>query len=367
MTRLSRRWSMCLALVAAGALGCASGAPAGTPALVTSVVDDRDPVSLLPAAVDSILTVDLVTLRGSAFAGPFLKAEAPRREGETEDVEPAARGSRTRRGFDELIDVDAWVFARLGATGGERAMLELARGRFDRERVRAAFRNQFADARTTTFGTSSGMTTPTHAVVFLSEEVLAFGPPWALRAVGAVMDGKQPSARQEPWLKHATTALAEVGPGVRPGMKTAVLMFLRASPAVKTELQEVVGFEMEVDHLGARVEVGDEARAYFDTSTTSKPAADELAGKLREALEGLRGRPSVEALGLGPVVRRADVLARGARVVMGLRITSRERAHVASKLAALGELLAKRRDEARAQAEAAADPASSPAAGALPP
>jgi hypothetical protein len=341
---------VCLVLVS---ITCASATPPATSVTVLAV-DDRDPVSLLPATVDSILTVDLVALRASAFAGPFLRPAAPT-DPESGD-EPPEAGSRTRRGFDEITDVDTWVFARMGAPGGERATIELARGRFARDRVSAAFRKQFPDAATTSFGTVTGITSPNQAVAFLSEEVLGLGPPWALRAVAAVMDNRQPSSRNEAWLKTATTALAEVGPGVRPGMKTAVVMLLRATPSVQTELAGAVGFAIDAKHLSARIEVGDEARAYFDTSTVSTEVAEELASRLREALVELRERPSVVALGLGPVVRRADVLARGPRVVMGLRITSRERARVAAKLAAFAELLAKRREEARAQAAAEGQP-----------
>lgn len=357
------RWLVVAHIGAIALMGCAA-TPVPTmqaqdvPAL-KAVVDDRDPVSLLPTSVDSILTVDLVRLRSSSFAGPFLK---PRGHGEVAASEVAAAeqtaaaeeltASRTRRGFDEVADVDLWVFARTGSTGGERGLLELARGRFDRGRVRSAFLRQWPGAHATQFGNSSGLTTPTVAVVFLSETVIGFGPPWALRAAADVMDARQPSLRGMQWLTVARGALAEVGPGVRPGMKTAIELFLRASTQVRAELSEAVSIDMPIEHLSARIEVGDEARAYFNAAVTSKTEADELAVKLREALAGLRGRPSIEALGLGPVVRRAQIDSRGPRVVMGLAITGRQRAQVAEKLAAFATVLARRREEARAQAAA---------------
>src|SRR6185369_15068328 len=67
-------------LVSLTAMGCAESSPApgerGAIALppIHAIADERDLVSLLPETVDSILTVDLARLRGSAFARPLLTA-----------------------------------------------------------------------------------------------------------------------------------------------------------------------------------------------------------------------------------------------------------------------------------------------------
>ena len=150
-------------------IACAESSPARPPAPALpppAKVDERDLVSLLPAAVDSVLTVDLVRMRASAFARPLLEAAA------------AENGpGRRARGFDEITDVDAWAFARVGLPGGERGTLELARGRFDRTRVSDAFRATRPNARATELGGLAGVTDVDLAVAFISPQVVGWGPP----------------------------------------------------------------------------------------------------------------------------------------------------------------------------------------------
>ena len=353
-------YSVLLALAFSPLGGCAE-APTPSPVVTGLVVRERDPISLLPAAVDSILTVDVARLRASAFARPFLSA--------TEGADEAS--SRRKRGFDEIVDVDLWVFARLGTPGGDRATVEIGRGHFIRPRVAAAFRKSWPGARATQFGKLDGITDPNLAVAFVSDEVLVFGPPWAVREIAAVDEGQKASVRTTEWLVRAGQAAARVaehaardrvtssrrGAGNQTQNRRALLatppaaeLFVRASSSTRKELAEALGVGTPIEQLAARLEVDEAARALFIADAGTPENAEALATQLREALAGLHERPSIEALGLAPILGRAAVELKGTEVGVGLAITARERAEVAAKLAEVGALLAKRRqagDQAR--------------------
>jgi hypothetical protein len=320
-------------LAAAVLCACAEvpAVPPATPAPV--VVDEQDLPSLLPGSVDVVLSIDLVRVRASRFAAPLvetLRAEAG----------PLAAGGRNARGFDEVADVDRFVFARFGPPGGERATLELCRGRFDQARVEQAFRTRYPDARPTQFGKAAGITSAGLGLTFLSPRVLAFGPPWALRAATAVLEGRAVSARAAPWLLQAQNAMPAK---LRARGPAAIELVLRATSATRAELEALLETEAPLEHLAARIELGEEARAYLVATGKAPEDAAAMAERLREGLLALRGRPSIESLGLGPVIGRATVASLGPRMLLELGITGRDRALVARKLASLGALLAGRR------------------------
>jgi hypothetical protein len=325
---------------------------------IHAIADERDLVSLLPESVDSILTVDLARLRASAFARPLLTAAT--------NEDGSARGAR---GFDEIADVDAWAFARLATPGGDRATIELARGRFDRERVSAAFRTRWPQSRATGFGRFSGVTEANLAVMFVSPHALAFGPSWALRVIAGVLEGRTPSARGLPWLADINKALArgrapfrdvdaerDAGPGSA-ALAPAAELALRATASTRAELAAAFGVDVPVEHVGARIDVGQAARGLLIASATSPEAAQLLAEQLREGLETLRARPSVRAMGLGRMLARGDVAAKGARVALALTITASEREVVASKLATFASLLARGARGAAGKPAATGEPA----------
>jgi hypothetical protein len=373
---LGRRLSAIL-IACLTALSCAESSPApgerGPAALIPihAIADERDLVSLLPDSVDSILTVDLARLRGSAFARPLLTAAT--------NEDRAARGAR---GFDEIADVDAWAFARMATPGGDRATVELARGRFDRARVTAAFSARWPQSRATQFGRLPGVTEANLAVMFFSPRAVAFGPSWALRVIAGVLEGRTASARALPWLAEVSKALArgrapfrdvdadrgrvrnsgEEGIPGSAALAPAVELALRATASTRSELATAFGVDVPIDHVGARIDVGQAARGLLIATATSPEAAQLLAEQMREGMESLRARPSVRAMGLGRMLARGDVAAKGAKVALALAITGAEREVVANKLATFASLLAR---GARAAADGA--PARDPARPALEP
>jgi hypothetical protein len=317
------------------ALGClasacaeAPAAPPVSPAAATEAVavDDGDLVSLLPATVDSVLTIDLQRVRGARVAAPLLEALA--REG------PLQGEGRTARGFDEVTDVDRWVFARYGPPGGERATIELGRGRFDRDRIERAFTQRFPDATATTFGGMAGVTRVGAGVVVLSPRVVAFGPPWALRVLAGVRAGRTA------WLQQAERSMPAK---LRAAGPAAVELLLRATPSTLGELEALLAVRPPVAHVSARLDLHDDAHAYLVATGTTEAAAAEMAAGLQEALAELRGRPSIEALGLGPAIARATVASRGTRMLGEMGLDERDRSRLTRNLARLGALLSRGR------------------------
>lgn len=329
-----------LALVAAAmGLGCAEATPtAPEPIARAAIADDRDLVAFLPARTDAVLAVDMTVLRASRFARPMLGALS-----DPTEVDGKAPPPRQARGFDEILDVERYLFAQVGTPGGERATLELVRGRFDRARVAQAFRARFAGAAVSDMDRGEGLVSAELAAAFLSPRVLAFGAPWAVRAAVAVREGRQPSVRGAPWLTAADPVWAR--DDTRDKAPVAVELTVQATSSSRAALAQLLETQLPIEHLAARLEVGDAARALIVATASSPDDAQDLAVRLRDTLLELRARPSITALGLAPVLARADLAARGPRLALVLAITEQERELVATRLAALGALLARKRSE----------------------
>ncbi len=321
---------------------CAEAPVTGTamPApLPAPVIDERDPVSLLPDTVDSVLTVDVAVLRASAFARPILTS-----------VRGEEQALRRRRGFDEVDDVEKLVFARVAASAGERATIELLRGRFDLDKVAAAFSGRAPDASPTHFGKVRGVTLAEVGVALISPQTVIFGPPWALRVMATVRAGRAPSARSLRWLSEVDAELSrQPRPSGRPGEEIIRLapspglkLALRSSPDTQAELTAWLEGEVPIEQLGARLDVDDGARGHLLLRATSEPAAIDLADRLRDWVASFRERPAVISLGLDRTLAKASVASRGKRVALALEISSRDREIVAARLARLSSLLGAR-------------------------
>jgi hypothetical protein len=315
---------------AALALGCA-GAPLPPAGPEPAAPEPTGLRVFVPGPVLSLLSLDLAQLRRSAWAKPVLASAAP------------AEG-RQGRGFDEIEDVDAWLFARVRAPGAGIGTLELGRGRFDRGEVLAAFRRRHPGAREQRFAGRQGLADANGAMVFLDEGILALGPSWAIEA--AARAGETPVVR-EPWLAEAAAAVNRLG-GARPA-RAAVELWLRFDDAMRTELAEVVGNAEGVDWLAAQLRLAGDAQAVAVASTRGPNDAVGLAAQLSDQLAALQGRRSVRALGLGPVLEGVRVQAQGGRVLLDLGISESDREVVAERLAVLAQALAKARAEARTE------------------
>jgi hypothetical protein len=284
-------------------------------------------MALVPNPVQSLLAVDVARLRGSPWAKEVLASAAP-------------GSGRQGRGFDEIADVDRWLFATVRAPGSGTGTLELGRGRFDPGRVQAAFRERYPSAQERSFGAGSGLADVEAALTFPSAGTVALGPIWAVQA--AVRTGQpDPSGpAREPWLAEAAAVVEEeAGRSQTPGPRPAVELWLRLDDRTRADLTAIIGDATAVDWIAARLTLGAEARVVAVAHARAQRDAAGLAFQLEQQIAALSARRSVRALGLGPVVERARVEARGPRVVLHLAVSEEERATVSQRLAALAEAL----------------------------
>jgi hypothetical protein len=326
-----------VALLLSLAVGCAPLPPpvAAPPPAAPRPSRGDALLALVPAPAQAVLSVDVGRLRGSDWAKPMLAWAAER--------EKAGEGGRAGRGFDEMADVETWLFARVGSAASGVGTLELARGRFEPPRVLEAFATRRPDAVATSFAGLRGAADAEQALALLDARTLAFGPPAVVRAAasgggGPSLDG---TLRKHPWLASIRGALDdEAGQG---GRQAVVELAFLVQPDARQELAEVLGTasELRLERLGGRLFLDRDARAVLVGLAPDAREAQALAEQLRENFRALSDRRSVRALGLAPVLRRATATARGARVVLELTITEDERVVVSDKLAAVAAVLAR--------------------------
>lgn len=333
----------CAALLVA--LGACGSTPAPAPrAPAARPPSEADLAAFIPAPAESVLSVDMIALRASPWAEPVLKWAATRNgAGETTD-----QAARQARGFDEVADVDRVVFGRVVTPGTGGATVELLRGRFARPRVEAAFGRHHGEARATTFGRLAGWADTQQAVAFVSDQTVVFGATWAVREVGRTAAGEGASARDERWLAEGRAAVEdEFGRRAHP---PAIEVALRPTDEMRTTLAQMLGGDVHLDLVAGRLDLAKDARVYLLGVNPSRDEARSLGERLIDGLAVLKDRGSVRALGLRPVLERAEVAVRGARLVMALGVSEQERVVVSEKLAAAADLLAKQAREQSASA-----------------
>jgi hypothetical protein len=290
-------------------------------------VERDELLSLVSGPVQSLLAVDVARLRRSPWAKEVLASAAP-------------SADRQGRGFDEIGDVDRWVFATVRAPGSGTGTLELGRGRFDPERVQAAFRDRHPTAQERSFGRGAGLADSEAAVTFPLANTVALGPIWAVQAAVQAVGAGGAGPQREPWLAEAKAVVAEaVGGGPEASARPAVELWLQLDERLRTELTALIGDAQAVEWIAARLMLAAEARVVAVASTGGDREAASLALQLEQQLAGLSTRRSVRALGLASVLERAQVRARGPRVVLELAVSEDERETVSQRLAALAEAL----------------------------
>ena len=359
MRRLSR--SALLAAVALAA--CAPLAPGPSRALTAAPPRTRGLPDLVPSPSEALLVVDVARLRASPWSRPVFAWARERQR--------TATGRQGLRGFDEIDDVDRWVFARLASRPGAPASdtLELAEGRFQSALVESAFRSRRPEARREARAGAELLTDGERAValVGVGQRRAVLGPAASVTAALAVVRGEQPAATEESWLAAALTALEDEA-GARRSDVAVELALLLTEP-LRAELAGWFGRAPRVQQLAARLALSSDVRAVLVAAASDRQEARFLADRLRETLRALARRRSVRALGLGPTFERAEVTARGARLVVAVAVTEAERELVTSRLSELAAILGGPPPEADPPAEVAPGPPADqpPSSGGPPP
>jgi hypothetical protein len=298
--------------------GCATPdlPPAAAPG--REAPEDGDLLAVVPGDAEMLLSLDVEALRRSPWTRSVIAAGAAR------DKRP--------RGFDEIADVDRLLLVRLPAdTGG--ISLSIAQGRFDRERVRAAFAQgrpvAQADFRGCTLWSSGS-----EAAAFLTDRTLLSG---ALPSVRAAIDaayGRARDMRSQPWLGELRRRYGRDLP------PAALELAIQVSDPVRARLREEMVEAEGLERVGARLELGKGLDLAVVGATATKPQAAALIARVGEALRDLRSRPSLVALGFGRVLSEVQLAVQGPRVAAELRFEERDREEIARRLSVAARLLA---------------------------
>jgi hypothetical protein len=324
--RLAARARVALGLVSMLAAGCAAFAPmpSASRAPARRPAAERDLLDLVPATAEALLWLDVSRLRASVWSRPVFAWAVERQR--------TASGRQGFRGFDEIADVDRWLFARTGAD-----TIELAEGRLDRKLVEGTFRSKRPAATSARRGTLDLLADAQQGLLFVSPRRVVLGPVSAVTAVADVASDRAPAATDDRWLAAARAAMEDEA-GQR-GPTVATELALLPTAPIRQEMAALLGREPRLEHVAARLALGAEARLTVVAVARDRQEARLLADRLTEVLRRLAGRRSVRALGLGPAFQRATVSARGARLVLELLVTASERELVSNRLSELADIL----------------------------
>jgi len=306
-------------------IGCAPGltGPTVAPSTVRSAPEDSDLLGVIPGEAEVVLAIDVQQLRQSRWTAEVLAAH-----GRIADA--------TTRGFDQVRDVDQMVLARLpGAAGG--STVTVAQGRFDASPMVAAFRAARPGAAASSFRGCPVQDADGEAMAFLTPRTMIAGSLAAVRAAIDASLGRAPAIRDQAWFEESTDELA-AGRGRR-ARGPAVLLAVRPGDEMRAALGRELPRADTLARVAARLDLGERLDLSAVGVAGSRADATELAVQLQHTVRSLRGRPSLAALGLGPVLDGVRLGVDGARVRAQVGLREDQREAIALRLAELAALL----------------------------
>jgi hypothetical protein len=314
-----------LGLVAVALLGCAATLPPPpVPALeARQAPEDADLEAVVPTDAEVMLTLDLAALRVSPWTRSVVAAGG-------------AEGGGSPRGFDPVADVDRLVLVRLpaDATG---ISLSIARGRFDRAKVKAALGAGGQAVTTSAFRGCTLWISGGEATAFLTDRTLLTG---ALASVRAAIDtayGRARDIRGQAWLAEVRRRFGQELP------PAAAELAVRVSDEMRDRLRDEMVEAGGLETLAARVELGKRLDIAVVGATGTRQQANALIARVGATLRDLQTRPSLVALGFGPVLAGVQLAVQGPRVAAELRLRERDRDQIALRLSAVARLVAQAR------------------------
>jgi hypothetical protein len=281
--------------------------------------EDGELLAVVPGDAELLASLDIEALRASPWTRSLLAAGRER----------TARA----RGFDELADVDRLLLVRLpGDVHG--ISLSIAQGRFDRDRVRAAL----ADGRPLASASFRGCviwTSGKEATAFLTDRTLLSGALGSVRAAIDASYGRARDLRSQPWLAELRRRYGKDLP------PAPFELAVRVTDDMRALLGEELAEAATLERLGARLELDKRLDLAVVGATTTAPQATALIARLGDELRDLKERPSVSALGFGPLLAGVELAVNGPRVAAELRLDPRHRDEIAARLATVAKLWAK--------------------------
>jgi hypothetical protein len=310
--------------------------PPSTVAAARTAPDDSDAWNLVPATAASLADLDLGKLRASQWSRALVAG------GFVEDREARLQTF----GYDVFNDADRMVVAAIDVTGQSRQMTIVV-GRFDIERVAAAFvgatpgaaETRWRDCRLWEAAAVGGREARGLALV---GHTLVQGTPDTVRAAIDAAWGVVPDARSGPLGGLWRDLEADRR---RPAAALAVIV----TDEVRARARDALELPPGLARVGARLDLGDDldagAEAVFEDPALAQAAARQWKGDLRE----LGRNRMLRAMGLGPIVDGASLASEGARVHGRLHIPAAQREALSDRLLLLLQTLARERGQGGAQ------------------
>ena len=322
MTTVRTRAICALILLAGCAETSAGGVKVAGP---RTAPDDNDLWNMAPRDVDSLIDVNLTALRASPWSQSLMQGSL---DGDREE-------RRRRFGYDVFTEAERMLVAGAEAAGGTQT-LTVARGRFDGERVGAAFRAAAPGATGSEWRGSALWEGEGRAVALVTPRTLVQGDGPRVRAA----------------VDAAWGVVADAGAGglgeLRRGLDAdknppAVMLAISVTEGMRARAAGFLAVPAGLHRVGARLDLGDDLNldgvAIFDSNGHAVAAASVWSDTAR-----VYSRQSmVVLLGLGPVFSGMTIGAEGSRVHIRLHIGADKREGLAEKLLAILEAVAKAR------------------------
>jgi hypothetical protein len=311
--------AVALALALAGG-GCADSAPpavASAAQAARSGPDDSDPWNLVPVSTAAVMDLDMAALRASPWSSSLM---SHRPDATWPSLVP-------EMGYDVYVDVDRVLMATSGSSEGNDQLI-VATGRFDQQKVAAAFAARRSDAKTGRWRESPMWEGAGLAIAMVTPRTLVQGPPDTVRAAIDAAWGLAPDAHGGP-----LGELARAVPGAN--QRGAALMVVKLTEEMRRRAQGLVALPPELRGLAVRVDLGADLDMRGVMSFESAAQADAAGRLLGGELGELGRRPIVRVLGLAPFMERTTLDVRGASLVGHLNLPAAQREELAARLLAV--------------------------------
>ncbi len=306
--------------------GCAeTSGGASRPQGPRSSADDNELWNLIPGDTEAIADVNLAALRASPWSTSLMQGDL---DGDREE-------RRRRFGYDIFTEAERMLVTGAEAAGGMNT-LTIARGRFDAERVAAAFAAATPGAVTSQWRGTAVWEGEGRAVALVTPRTLAQGDGPRVRAAIDAAWGVVRDAAAGPLGEIRRALDADRNP-------PAVTIALSVTEGMRSRAQGVMATPDGLQRVGVRLNLGEDldldGLALFDSGGHATTAASIWNDFARQYAR----QQVIVVLGLGPIFEGLVVAREGSRVVVRLHIGADKREGLAEKLLAVLQAVAKNR------------------------